>query len=52
MSKLGKSLGTTVNHFNSAHRELGKIDKDVVRIAGEDSRVGVIPEAVDKPQTD
>ena len=52
MSKLGKSLGTTVNHFNSAHRELGKIDKDVVRIAGEDARAGVIPEAVDKPQID
>ena len=52
MAKLGKSLGTTVNHFNSAHRELGKIDKDVVRIAGEDARAGVIPEVVDKPQID
>ena len=33
MQKLGGSLGTTVNHFNNAHKELKKIDKDVVRIA-------------------
>lgn len=33
MQKLGSSLGTTVNHFNTAHKELKKIDKDVVRIA-------------------
>ena len=34
-TKLGISLGTTVNHFNNAHKELGKIDKDVVKIAGD-----------------
>lgn len=34
-NKLGTSLSTTVNHFNAAHKELGKIDKDVVKIAGE-----------------
>ncbi len=33
MQKLGSSLGTTVNHYNTAHKELKKIDKDVVRIA-------------------
>ncbi len=33
MSSLGKSLGTTVNHYNKAHKELKKIDKDVVKIA-------------------
>lgn len=33
--KLGNSLGTTVNHYNNAQKELGKIDKDVTRIAGE-----------------
>lgn len=33
--KLGNSLGTTVNHYNSAQKELGKIDKDVVRITGD-----------------
>lgn len=33
MQKLGNALGTTVNHFNTAHKELKKIDKDVVKIA-------------------
>lgn len=33
MGSLGKSLGTTVNHYNKAHKELKKIDKDVVKIA-------------------
>jgi len=48
MQKLGNSLGTTVNHFNSAHKELKKIDKDVVKIA--DTRPFVDPLALDKPQ--
>ena len=34
-NKLGNALGTTVNHFNTAQKELGKIDKDVIKIAGE-----------------
>lgn len=50
MSKLGRSLGQTVGHYNSAHKELGKIDKDVVKIAGTDS--GVDPLLIDKPQSD
>src|SRR6266702_1174888 len=33
MTKLGTSLGTTVGHFNSASKELKKVDKDVVKIA-------------------
>ena len=32
--KLGKSLETTVNHFNTSNKELKKLDKDVLRIAG------------------
>ncbi|HUC87475.1 MAG TPA: DNA recombination protein RmuC [Candidatus Saccharimonadales bacterium] len=48
MQKLGNSLGTTVNHFNTAHKELKKIDKDVVKIA--DSSPAVEPLLVDKPQ--
>lgn len=50
MQRLGKSLGTTVNHFNNAHKELGKINKDVVKIAGEDSKSGVEPQLLDKPR--
>lgn len=33
LKKLGGSLSTTVNHFNTAHKEFGKIDKDVSKIA-------------------
>ncbi len=47
MQKLGSSLGTTVNHFNSAHKELGKVDKDIVKIAGSNSSVE--PLLLDKP---
>lgn len=50
MQKLGSSLGTTVNHFNTAHKELGKIDKDIVRIA--EVSPGIEPVVVDKPQVD
>ena len=48
MHKLGGSLGTTVNHFNNAHKELKKIDKDVVKIA--DTSEAVEPLLLDKPQ--
>ncbi len=47
MQKLGNSLGTTVNHFNTAHKELGKVDKDIVRIA--DVSPGIDPVLVDRP---
>jgi DNA recombination protein RmuC len=32
--KLGNALATTVNHFNASGKELKKVDKDVMRIAG------------------
>jgi len=50
MQKLGNSLGTTVNHFNSAHKELKKVDKDVVKIAG--NTPAIEPLLIDKPQAD
>jgi len=50
MQKLGKSLGQTVGHYNSAHKELGKVDKDVVKIAGSD--LNVDPLLLDKPLID
>ena len=48
MQKLGGSLGTTVNHFNNAHKEFKKVDKDVVKIAGGDEIV--VPVLLDRPQ--
>ncbi len=47
MNKLGNSLGTTVNHYNTAQKELLKIDKDVLRISG--TAAGIQPLAVGKP---
>jgi DNA recombination protein RmuC len=47
MGKLGSALGTTVNHYNAAHKELAKVDKDVIKIAGTDP--GVDPLLLDKP---
>ena len=47
MQKLGKSLGVTVSHFNTAHKELKKVDKDIVKIARSES--GVDPLLLDKP---
>ena len=32
--RLGSSLSTTVSHYNAGSKELGKIDKDVLRITG------------------
>jgi DNA recombination protein RmuC len=50
MGKLGHSLGQTVGHYNSAHKELGKVDKDVVKIAGTNPAVDTL--LIDKPQID
>jgi len=50
MSKLGRSLGQTVGHYNDAHKELGKVDKDVVKIAGTSQTID--PLTLDKPQQD
>ncbi len=48
MGKIGNTLGTTVNHYNRAYKELGKIDKDVMRITGESP--GIETETLNKPE--
>lgn len=45
--KLGVTLGTTVNHYNTAYKELKKVDKDVLKISGE--AVNIEPIMLDKP---
>lgn len=47
MAKMGKSLSTTVGHYNNSYKELGKIDKDVVKISGGEKRVE--PELIERP---
>ncbi|NCO10596.1 DNA recombination protein RmuC [Candidatus Saccharibacteria bacterium] len=48
MVRLGKSLGTTVSHYNNAHKELAKVDTDVTKIAKTDKSIE--PLLIDKPQ--
>jgi DNA recombination protein RmuC len=42
MAKLGNTLQTTVNHYTAATKELGKIDKDVMRITGESPEIATV----------
>lgn len=50
MQRLGNSLGTTVGHYNNAHKELAKIDKDVIKISGDKSSNNIKPQIIDKPR--
>ncbi len=47
MQKLGNALGVSVNHFNSAHKSLKAMDKDVVKIA--ETNPSVEPLLLDRP---
>lgn len=50
MKKLGGHMSTAVNSYNTAYKELGKIDKDVVRITEGEKRIE--PLILDKPKED
>ncbi|HBA46014.1 MAG: hypothetical protein UT98_C0002G0071 [Candidatus Nomurabacteria bacterium GW2011_GWF2_40_31] len=47
-NKLGNALGTVVNHYNASNKELKKIDKDVLRIAGSSPDLALLE--VEKPK--
>ncbi len=49
-SKLGNALSTTVNHYNAGYKELGKVDKDVLRITG--TGVGMEPLTLERPSVE
>lgn len=49
-NKLGSSLSTVVNHYNASNKELKKIDKDVLRIAGSSPELSLLE--VSKPEQD
>ncbi len=48
--KLGTALGTTVNHYNTGYKELGKVDKDILKITGESAGIEIL--TIDKPQNE
>ena len=47
MKKLGKNLNVSMNMYNNAYKEFGKIDKDVLKITGE--KIGVEVKQIDVP---
>lgn len=52
MKRLGNQLGTTVNTYNTAYKEFGKIDKDIYKLTG--GATGATAEILqlDKPTSD
>lgn len=48
--KLGASIGTVVNHFNSSSKEFKKIDKDVMRITDKEEAIGFEMDMLEKPE--
>ena len=46
-NKLGAALGTTVNHYNAGYKELGKLDKDILKITGDSAGIDLL--SLDKP---
>jgi len=50
LRKLGASMATTVNHYNSAYTEFKKIDKDVIKIAGGESQIEAL--LIEKPKNE
>ena len=50
MKRLGGHLGTTVNTYNTAYKELSKIDKDVLRITGSSKDIEAVQ--IDRPTQD
>ena len=50
MKRLGGNLSTTVNSYNTAYKELGKIDKDVVKLAGGDLKIEI--DTIERPTLD
>jgi len=49
MKKLGSHLGTAVNTYNIAYKELGKVDKDIVKITDGSGEIEVVQ--IQKPET-
>ncbi len=49
-AKLGNALSATINHYNTGYKELGKVDKDVLRITG--APAGLEPLTLEKPSVE
>ena len=49
-NKLGKTLGTAVNHYNDSSKAFKHIDKDIVKITDKVSNIE--PLTLDKPSVE
>jgi len=50
MKKLGNNLGTAVNAYNIAYKELGKVDKDVAKLNQGEKQLEILE--IEKPRTE
>ena len=50
MKKLGGHLGTSVNAYNTAYKELNKVDKDILKIA--DKSANIEPLQIEQPKVE
>jgi len=50
MQKLGTQMGTVVNTYNMSYQEFKKVDKDVMRVTGKDSKIDVLE--LEKPKSE
>ncbi|NCN07280.1 DNA recombination protein RmuC [Candidatus Falkowbacteria bacterium] len=48
LQKLGNSLNTTVNAYNISYKEFNKIDKDIVKITDQESKIDILE--IDNPR--
>ena len=49
MNKLGNHLETTVSSYNKASKELAKVDKDVVKITGKETKIKLPEGEIETP---
>jgi len=49
IEKMGNSLGTVVNHYNTAYKNLIMVDKDIIKITDSGEKP-LLPSEVEKPQ--
>ena len=47
--RLGRTIGTVVNQYNESSKEFKKIDKDIIRLAGEENALDYQVTALDRP---
>lgn len=51
MQKIGKSLSVTVGHYNSARKELKKIDKNIIKVTSGEQKMGIEENLLERPSS-